>query len=68
VEGRIAWTTFGFCRFQPWKKPEDSSGLVLKWLTVVDEIRNFCVTSKLEELKQIEEKLVFASYRQKGWG
>jgi len=30
-------------------------------LTVVDEIRNFCVTSQLVELKQLEEVLALAS-------
>ncbi len=31
------------------------------WLTVADEIRNFCVTSHLEDSKQIEEILALAS-------
>jgi hypothetical protein len=31
------------------------------WLTVADEIRNFCVTSQLEDPKQIEEMLALAS-------
>ena len=33
----------------------------LKWLTVADKIRNFCVTSQLENSKQIEEILALAS-------
>ena len=41
---------------------EPKLGVVfLKRLTVVDEIRNFCVTSQLEDSKQIEEILALAS-------
>ncbi len=34
-----------------------SVGGLGKWLTVVDEIRNFCVASQLEDSKHIEEIL-----------
>jgi hypothetical protein len=47
-----------------YKKPFDllAKGLLSEnWLTVVDEIRNFCVTSQLEDSKQIEEILALAS-------
>ena len=31
------------------------------WLTVADEIRNFCMISQAEDSKQIEEVLALAS-------
>ena len=41
---------------------EPKLGVVfLKRLTVVDEIRNFCVTSQLEDSQQIEDIFVLAS-------
>ena len=62
VQSNCTWD--GLTPRSIYKKPFDllAKGLSSEnWLTVADEIRNFCVTSQLEELEQIEEALAFAS-------